>query len=81
MSHGSFGYAGVRVKIKRGWENAGRLGTMECFVTPDYRGAPSGSQYWIVLIWDGEDEPDLFKASGLLFKGPGEKYFQERVIS
>lgn len=75
--HGSFGHAGTKVKIRSGVEGAGRCGEMICYVRHDAR----GSQTWIVLVWDGEDEPDLFKANCLLFKHIGETLFHEEDFS
>jgi hypothetical protein len=64
----TYGYSGIRVKIRKGWEDAGREGELFGSVKPD-RG---NSQEWAILIWDNEDEPELFKLSGLQYKYPGD---------
>ncbi len=57
--HGHFGQGNLRVKIKRGWDGAGKSGTFFVWVQN------SGGQRWAVVQWDGDDEPSLFKAVGL----------------
>lgn len=58
--HGHFGQADLPVKIKQGWEDAGKRGTFFCWVQNH------GGQRWAVVQWDGDDDPSLFKAAGLL---------------
>lgn len=50
--------------------------TTRCKIKPDYYEADKEGEYfgyitinnrkWAVVLWDGEDDPDLFKAEGLL---------------
>jgi hypothetical protein len=47
-------------KVKSGWAESGRACELLCVVEHGSLG-----QSWAVVIWDGEDEPDLFKAAGL----------------
>lgn len=58
---GSWEHGGIRCKIKQGWDNAGRKGETVCsfFIR---------KQKWFVIMWDGEDDPSLHKADGLLLK-------------
>lgn len=63
MGVGSWGHSGTRCKIKAGWEGAGREGEAFGFFTHKRLG-----QEWIVVLWDDEDDPDCFKAAGLLIK-------------
>jgi hypothetical protein len=67
---GSWGVGGVRVKIKDGWEDAGKEGEAEGYVQFDRH----GSQRWIIVLWDGEDDPETFKAAGLMFKHLGKPW-------
>lgn len=48
----------VPCRIIKGWEGAGRTG--------QYFGRFfSGGQWWAVVKWDDEDDPDLHKTCGL----------------
>lgn len=47
-------------RIKKGWEGAGRTGTVLAGPIQDEKG-----QEWMVVQWHDEDDPDLFKAVGL----------------
>lgn len=49
---------GARVRIKATWHGAGRWGTV---LAPSFR----HDQWWVVVGWDGEQDPDLFKVAGL----------------
>lgn len=52
------GYKYTRVKIKQGWEGAGRKGT--ALGEPVFAG-----QEWLPVLWDGEEDPALFKLAGI----------------
>lgn len=56
---------GQRCRIKAGWVDAGRVG--ELFVTVQARrpGDTVLRQPWSVVLWDGADDPALFKTAGL----------------
>lgn len=47
-------------RIKDGWEDAGKEGKCYGFVEIQ--------QKWAIVLWDGEEEPDLFKAGALSTK-------------
>ena len=47
----------VRVRIKEGWEEAGRVGTLLAEVEV--------VQTWGVVLWEDEEDPDCHKRSGL----------------
>jgi hypothetical protein len=47
-----------RVKIKATWVDAGRTGIL---LGPPVR----HDQWWAVVVWDGEEDPDIFKVAGL----------------
>ncbi len=49
---------GRTVRIKDGWQDAGKRGVILC--KPIHVG-----QLWIAVRWDGEEDPDWFKARGL----------------
>ena len=49
----------MRVRIKHGWEDAGRIGT----VLRELKG-PDGIG-WTVLVWDDDEDPTTFKTRGL----------------
>jgi len=51
-----------RVRIKTGWEAAGRRGIELARVFAD--------QNWSVVLWDGDDDPDCFKSAGLESEQP-----------
>lgn len=72
---GSWGNAGVRCKIRSGWEDAGREGEAYSWMTPR-----NGTMRWVIVVWDGEDEPDCFKASGLLFKHLGSRSWVDEKL-
>jgi len=65
MSWGTWSHAGTRCKIKTGWENEGREGIAFGFFNS------LNMQEWTVVQWDGEEDPDLHKAYGLLIKRLG----------
>jgi hypothetical protein len=46
-----------RVRIKQGWDEAGRTGTAlaEGYV----------NQTWVMVLWDDEEDPDNYKAASL----------------
>jgi len=47
-----------RFKIKAGWDKVGDEG--ELFGTVHI------NQLWAIVLFDGEEDPDLYKASGLM---------------
>jgi putative transcriptional regulator len=49
-----------RIRIKTGWDKGGREGTLLGGPIHDLKG-----QDWMVVQWDGDDDPDLHKAAGL----------------
>ena len=49
----------MRCKIKDHYEHAGRRGELLTTVATEQR-------LWAVVMWDGEDEPELYKADALL---------------
>jgi hypothetical protein len=50
-----------RVRIKKGWEGAGRMGTMfYCADKGEYL-----DQAWAMVLWDDEEDPDCNKMAGL----------------
>lgn len=55
------GLMGERVRIKKGWGDEGREGIR---LTDDLD-HPELRQRWTPVLWDGEDEPSLFKSAGL----------------
>lgn len=55
----TFEVAERRCRVKKGWVDEGREGVVFCLVSKNL------GQSWAVVVWDGEDEPDLFKARGL----------------
>ncbi len=46
------------MRVKDGWQDAGKRGVILC--KPIHVG-----QLWIAVRWDGEEDPDWFKARGL----------------
>ena len=50
-----------RVRIKKGWEGAGRWGTIFYII---HRNAFIG-QAWAMVLWDDEEDPDCHKTAGL----------------
>lgn len=60
---GSWGRSGMRCKVREGWETAGREGEAICYFVPE-----NGTQTWVVVVWDGDEDPDVFKAAGLRVK-------------
>ena len=73
---GTWGTAGVRCKIKSGYEQEGLEGEALCWVTTRTSG-----MRWIVVVWDDEDEPDLHKAHGLVLKHPDDKGWSDAKLS
>jgi len=58
MTQGIFEKTSVPCRIMKEWENAGRQG--------QYLGKFfNGIQWWSVVQWDDEDDPDLHKTCGL----------------
>jgi len=49
---------GVRVRVKPDWAEAHQHGEVLC-------AAVYVSQWWVPVLWDGEEDPDWFKAAGL----------------
>ena len=50
--------AGTRVRVKRGLDGAGRTGL-------GYTTVVVGQTIWVVVVWDGGEDPDLHKLAGL----------------
>lgn len=51
---------GERCRIKTGWQDAGREGLFLVTVADEPLGQP-----WAIVLWDGEEDPDCFKAAGI----------------
>lgn len=51
---------GERCRVKNGWLRAGREGLYFATIADEPLGQP-----WAVVLWDGEEDPDCFKAAGL----------------
>lgn len=49
----------TKCRINEGWMDEGREGTVFCQIFAE--------QWWTVLLWDDEEDPDIFKSSGLDF--------------
>jgi len=49
---------GMIVRIKEGWDSAGRVGTV--LALPILLG-----QYWVPVLWEDEKDPDFYEAAGL----------------
>lgn len=69
---GTWGHEGTRCKIKSGWVDAGKEGD-----AISYFDHPRLGQHWVVVVWDNEEDPDCFKAAGLLIKRSEETAFRE----
>lgn len=69
---GTWSHCGTRCKIKPGWEGAEREGDAISYFDHERLG-----QQWIVVIWDDEEDPDCFKAAGLLVKQLGETKWED----
>lgn len=52
----------ARVAIKSGFEGAGRRGWVLGSTLTLYE---NGTMKWVPVLWDGEEDPDWFKADGL----------------
>ena len=50
----------MEVRIRKGWIDEGKRGVV--LAGPLKEGL---NQSWYVVLWSGEDEPDLHKAGGL----------------
>lgn len=57
-----------RVRIKKDWGDAGRMGTQM-----GHRVDMSNGQQWVPVMWDDEEDPDWHKAMGLDFLQPGQE--------
>ena len=68
--NGTWGVGGVRCRIKLGWDRSGTEGDAICYFDTEER----PTQLWVVVHWDGEDDPDLHKAAGLQIKHIGEDW-------
>lgn len=60
---GTWGHGGTRCRISVGFEGAGREGDAVSYFDHDRLG-----QTWAVVLWDDEDDPECFKADGLLIR-------------
>ena len=49
-----------RVRIRAGWMDAGKEGDLLAGPLRDRK-----AQDWMVVQWDVDDDPDLYKAAGL----------------
>jgi len=59
---GVFEKTSVKCRIIKGWDGAGRTG--------QYLGRFFSGQWWAIVKWDDEEDPDLHKTCGLdLFRG------------
>jgi hypothetical protein len=47
-----------KCRIKKGWDEAGKTGTFYIVVSIE-------GMNWAVVVWDGEEDPDLCKAAGI----------------
>lgn len=47
-------------QVKEGWDEAGKEG--KCYGIVDIQ------HKWAIVVWNGEDEPDMFKAGALLIR-------------
>ena len=54
-----------RVKIRQGWEGAGRTGYLLAVVCAQRVSDKVKRQQWSVVVWDDEYELDLHKTAGL----------------
>lgn len=63
----------LRFKIKDGWDRAGEQG--------EYFGKISiNDRIWALILFDGEDDPDLHKAESLLVEHKiWESVFKEKI--
>lgn len=52
---------GSKVRIKVGWHDSSRAGVA---LGPAIT-LPGGSQKWVPVLWDDEEDPDFFKEAGL----------------
>lgn len=72
----TWGTGGVKCQIAPGWAEAGREGeALGYFET----GKPGG-HVWVVVQWYDEDDPDLQKAGGLVFKHIGQRTFKSEKL-
>ncbi len=55
---GEFGPSCGKVRIKDGWDMAGRVGTRLGFDV-------MCGQMWTPVLWEGEDDPDFYKTAGI----------------
>jgi len=51
----------VTVAIRTGWEGEGRTG--------QYLGRVMKDQWWAIVVWDDEEDPETFKFAGLTISG------------
>lgn len=47
----------VVCRIKKGWDGVGKKGL--------YYGAFYKDQWWGIVVWEGEEDPEFFKVAGL----------------
>jgi hypothetical protein len=61
---------GMWVRIRDGWQNEGKIGVClgPAMLIIPYKG--SSGQFWTPVLWDGEEDPDWFKSSGLTNASP-----------
>lgn len=46
-----------RCRIKKGWHEEGKEGF--------FYGIVHTNRNWAIVVWDGDDDPDLFRAEGI----------------
>lgn len=68
---GTWGYAGMRCRIKDGWEGAGREGAAICYFDEEC------GQLWVTVKWDDEEDPDVHKAAGLQVRHRSDKTWEQ----
>ena len=53
------------VKIRDGWQWAGRVGLVLASPICTRQYPLSGGQSWTPVLWEDEEDPDFFKTAGL----------------
>ena len=56
----------IPVKIKSGWYYAGKTGNCLGWVFKD--------QLWAIVVWDDEEDPEMFKLAGLEFLNQNQNF-------
>lgn len=55
-------FENTRCRVKAGWEHAGREADLHATIE-------IGGRKWAVLVFDGDDDPDMYKAEALEMEG------------